>query len=88
MVAPIYPNPTMKYEYKVLPFIGKIKSGEGAEVAARQLQVVISEYAASGWEFVQLGDVNIEIQPGCLAGLLGQKAVYVKFDQLIFRRGY
>ena len=77
----------MKYEYRVVPFIGKVKSGQGAEIAAQQLQSLISSHVASGWEFVQLGDVNIEIQPGCLAALFGQKAAYVKFDQVIFRKG-
>jgi len=76
----------MKYQYKIVPFIGKIKSGQGADIAAQQLESVISQYVDAGWEFVQLGDVNIEVQPGCLAGLLGQKAAYVTFDQIIFRK--
>jgi hypothetical protein len=76
----------MKYQYKIVPFIGKIKSGQGADIAAQQLESLISMYVNEGWEFVQLGDVNIEIQPGCLAGLLGQKAAYVTFDQIIFRK--
>jgi hypothetical protein len=76
----------MSYQYKVVPFIGKLKSGESAEIAAQQLQSVISQNTSNGWEFVQLGDVNIEVQPGCLAGLLGQKAAYVTFDQVIFRK--
>ena len=76
----------MKYQYKIVPFIGKIKSGQGAGIAAQQLESVISQYVQAGWEFVQLGDVNIEVQPGCLAGLLGQKAAYVTFDQIIFRK--
>jgi hypothetical protein len=76
----------MKYQYKIVPFIGKIKSGQGAEIAAQQLESVISQYVTAGWEFVQLGDVNIEVQPGCLGGLLGQKAAYITFDQIIFRK--
>ena len=76
----------MKYEYKVVPFIGVIKSGQGADVAAQQLQSVISQYVGAGWEFVQLSDVNIEVQPGCLPALLGQKSSYLRFDQVIFRR--
>jgi len=76
----------MKYQYKIVPFIGQIKSGQGADVAAQQLESVISQHVNAGWEFVQLGDVNIEVQPGCLAGLFGQKAAYVTFDQIIFRK--
>lgn len=76
----------MKYEYKVIPFIGSIKSGQGADVAAQQLQSLVAQNATGGWEFVQLGDVNIEVQPGCLGALLGQKATYLRFDQIILRR--
>jgi len=76
----------MNYQYKVVPFIGKLKSGESAEIAAQQLQNLISQYTSQGWEFVQLGDVNIEIQPGCIAALLGQKASYITFDQVVFRK--
>ena len=76
----------MKYEYKVVPFIGSIDEGQGADVAAHQLQSVISDYARDAWEFVQLGDVNIEVKPGCLGKFLGKKSEYIRFDQVIFRR--
>lgn len=76
----------MSYQYKVVPFIGKIKSNQTAADVAGQLQSVISQHAAQGWEFYQMGDVNIEVQPGCLAGLLGTKVGYIRFDQIIFRK--
>ncbi|MHB8521891.1 MAG: DUF4177 domain-containing protein [Limisphaerales bacterium] len=81
----------MKYEYKVIPFIGKLKSGrfgslEDAGEVSKQLEAVISQQASQGWEFVTLNDVNIEIKPGCLAGLFGSKTAYMPFDQVIFRR--
>jgi hypothetical protein len=76
----------MKYEYRIIPFIGKIKNNEGASVAAKQLQLVINQNVNAGWEFVQLGDVNIEVQPGCLDGFFGKKASYITFDQIIFKR--
>ena len=82
----IYPETTMQYEYKVVPFIGQIKSGDSAQTAASQLQTAISSNARDGWEFYQLGDVNIEVQPGCLWALLGQKSAYVRYDQIVFRR--
>jgi hypothetical protein len=55
-----------------------------ADVAS-QLEALISQHAAAGWEFYQLSDVNIEVQPGCLAGLFGANAQYVRFDQIILR---
>ena len=58
----------MNYEYKVVPFIGKLKSGlfgdvEDAGEVSKQLEAVISQHASQGWEFVTLNDVNIEIKP-------------------------
>lgn len=75
-----------RYEYKVVPFIGQSKGNLSAQDVARQLETVIAQHAAAGWEFCQLGDVNIEVQPGCLAGLFGASVHYVRFDQLIFKR--
>jgi ABC-type polysaccharide/polyol phosphate transport system ATPase subunit len=74
-------------EYKVVPFIGKMKSGSNAQEVATQLQAAINQNSRDGWEFHSFNDVNIEVQPGCLAGLLGAKAAYVQFDQLVFKRG-
>lgn len=75
-----------KVEYKVIPFIGKIKSSGNAQEVGAQLQAAINQNATDGWEFHSFNDVNIEVQPGCLAGLLGAKAAYVQFDQLVFKR--
>lgn len=75
-----------KYQYQVVPFIGKIKSSQSAAEVSVQLQGIINQYAAQGWEFYQLNDVNIEVKPGCLASLFGARAAYIQFDQLIFRR--
>jgi hypothetical protein len=82
----------MKYEYRVLPFIGQMKSGlfgvvvQSAGEVSKQLESLINQQAREGWEFVTLNDVNIEIKPGCLAGLFGGKTAYLPFDQIVFRR--
>jgi len=75
----------MKYQYKVVPFIGQSTGQVSPAEVATQLETVIGDYVARGWEFYQLSDVNVEVQPGCIAGLLGAKAHYARFDQLIFR---
>jgi len=72
--------------YKVVPFIGKIKGAGSAEDVATQLNSVIAKYEGEGWEFVQLGQTTIEVSPGCIAGLLGQKVSYDTFDQIIFKK--
>lgn len=77
----------MRYQYKVVPFIGQSKGRLSAAEVASQLEFAISQYASQGWEFYQLSDVNIEVRPGCLAGLFGAEVQYARFDQLIFRSG-
>lgn len=75
----------MSGPYQVLPFIGKIKGKQSANDVSDQLEALINEGARNGLEFVQLGSVNIEVQPGCIAGLFGAKADYVRFDMAIFK---
>jgi len=74
------------YKYKTVAFMGVLKSSQGASEVASQLESLINENAAEGWEFYQLGSVNIEVKPGCLAGFLGRDSDYVRYDQIIFRR--
>jgi hypothetical protein len=73
------------FEYKVVPFIGQSRGSLSASDVALQLETVIRQQVAEGWEFYQLSDVNIEVQPGCIAGLFGAEVQYVRFNQLIFR---
>ncbi len=78
------------YEYLVIPFIGKIKSGffsvENAQTVSNQLQEVINKYSTMGWEYNSIEKVSIEVRPGCLAGLFGSETSYITFDQIIFRK--
>lgn len=76
----------MSYQYHVVPFIGKIKSGQSAAEVAGQLQNVISHHVSQGWELYQVSDVTIEVKPGCIASLFGTRVSYIRFDQIIFRR--
>ena len=71
---------------KVIPFIGESRGRLSANDVESQLQSVIAQHAAADWEFCQLSDVNIEVQPGCIAGLFGATVHYARFDQIIFRR--
>jgi hypothetical protein len=73
-------------EYQVVPFIGKIKGKQTATDVSKQLEILINEREKNGMEFVQLGAVNIEVQPGCLGGLLGASETYTRFDMAIFKR--
>jgi hypothetical protein len=79
-----------KYEYLVVPFIGRLNQGlfsvENARSVSRQLQSVINQYAERGWKFCSIEKVDIEVAPGCLASLFGAKTSYISFDQIVFRR--
>lgn len=76
--------------YKVVPFIGQVKSGffssDNAGTVSEQLQSAIEQQVNAGWEFHSFAKADIEVKPGCLASLLGSKTSYISFDQLIFRR--
>ena len=74
------------YEYRVVPFEGRIKSGQAVNEVSLQLQSAIAQHAVGGWEFYQLGEVDIAVEPGCLAGFLGAKVSYASYNQLIFRK--
>jgi len=80
----------MAYEFKVVPFKGQIKTGvfssEGPQVASKQLEEAINQGVTQGWEFVEVSHINILTAPGCLAGLFGQRAVNIPYDQVIFRK--
>lgn len=79
-----------KYEYFVVPFVGRLKQGffssETARSVSRQLQSEINQYAERGWEFCSVEKVDIEVTPGWLASLLGAKTSHISFDQIVFRR--
>ena len=76
--------------YKVVPFIGLIRTGffssDNAGTVAQQLQTAIQAQMNAGWEFHTYAKVDIEVKPGCLAALFGAKTAYITFDQLVFRR--
>ena len=76
----------MSFEYKVVAFMGSTKGNQSADIVASQLTSLINSEATGGWELFQMGDVNIEVSPGCIAGLLGQKVTYIRFDQIVFRK--
>ena len=79
----------MLYKYRVVPFIGQIKGGsfstDNAQTVSQQLEEVINTHAQAGWEFVGVEKIGIEVQPGCLGALLGQKSAHITFDQIVFR---
>ncbi len=76
----------MAYQYRVVPFMGRMKGSGSANDVSKQLESVINTETRDGWEFLQLGSVDIQVSPGCLASLFGSKVSYMSYDQVIFRR--
>lgn len=78
----------MDYEHRVVPFLGDVRSRDkdSADKVAKQLQAVIDSNAVGGWEFYRIDQVQIAVQPGCLAGILGAKVTMIGLDQITFRR--
>lgn len=78
------------YEYKVVPFKGQVKGGlfsnEGPHTASKQLEDVIHQHLAQGWDFVDVSHIHILTEPGCIASLFGAKVNTVVYDQVIFRK--
>lgn len=74
------------YEYKVVPFQGNIQSGKNLGDVSLQLEILMNNAANDGWEFIELGDVAIKINPGCIWAFFGASASYLRYDQLVFRR--
>lgn len=79
----------MTYEYQMVqvPPAISVKSKEytGSE-AATYLQDVVNEKAVQGWEFYRVDPIGIQVQPGCLAGLLGQSVQERTYYVVTFRK--
>lgn len=75
------------HEYRVVPFraTAKTQDARGAAQVAEQLQHAIQEHVNAGWEFVRVEQVQMQINPGCIAALLGARANVVPLDQIVFR---
>ena len=79
----------MAYQYKMIqiPRNIRIKSKETYDkVAADYLENVVNEWAMQGWEFYRVDTIGIEEQPGCIAGLLGQKTSVTRYYVITFRK--
>jgi hypothetical protein len=74
------------YSYKVIPFRARVVGqGNPVEIAV-QLESTISQHAVEGFELLQVATVTVDVAPGCLGSLLGQKTQEITYEQLVFRR--
>lgn len=79
----------MSYVYKMVqapPTISvKEKAHKGTEAAA-YLESVVNEMAQQDWEFYRVDSIGVQLQPGCLGGLFGQKGSESLYYVITFRK--
>lgn len=62
------------------------KSGQKADVVLNPVAKVIESEAVGGWTFVNMYNMPIFVNPGCLAGLLGSKGGTDYFYMIVFKK--
>lgn len=77
------------YEYKMVQIPPNIeveaKKHKGNEAAA-YMETVVNDYAAEGWEFYRVDSIGVNVKPGCIAGLFGQKDAFATYYVISFRK--
>ena len=77
------------YQYKMIQVPPNIevqaKQHKGNEAAA-YLENIVNSNARDGWEFYRVDEIGVSVKPGCLAGLLGQKAAFANYYVVSFRK--
>ena len=73
----------MSGSYCVSFFRGVIRSGQGARDVSRQLEALLNGRDGLD-QFTVFAAVNVRVEPGCLAGLLGRNVAYDELDQILF----
>jgi hypothetical protein len=77
------------YQYKMIQVPPNIevqaKQHKGNEAAA-YLESVVNIHAKDGWEFFRVDAIGVNVKPGCIAGLLGQKDALSTYHVICFRK--
>lgn len=77
------------YQYKMIQVPPNIevqaKQHKGNEAAA-YLEGIVNANARDGWEFYRVDAIGVNVTPGCLAGLLGQKEAFSTYYVVSFRK--
>lgn len=77
------------YQYKMVQVPPNIevqaKTHNGTE-AAVYLEDVVNRNARDGWEFYRIDPIGVNVKPGCIAGILGQKEALITYYVISFRK--
>ena len=79
----------MSFVYKMIqvpPTIAvQAKTHQGNE-AALYLESVVNQMANDGWEFMRVDAVGVQVNPGCIMSLLGQRTTETTYYVVTFRK--
>lgn len=80
-------SPPIQFRYQMvqIPPTVVVAQTKGNE-AADYLQGVVNRYSDNGWEFYRVDQIGVQVAPGCLTVLLGQRAETVHYYVITFRR--
>jgi hypothetical protein len=74
-------------EIKVVPFVPQVTDVNPAGAAATELQSIINQMQAQGWEFVSLSSLQTAVKAtGCNSSQNKGQASIVNIQLLIFRK--
>jgi hypothetical protein len=79
----------MSYEYNMVQIASDLTVSANARQgneAADYMQQVVNEEAIDEWEFYRVDSISVEVQPGCIASLIGLKSTYYNYRVITFRR--
>lgn len=77
------------YQYKMVQVPPSINVQEKSQVgneAAVYLEGIVNEQAKEGWEFYRVDSIGVNVQPGCISALAGQKAAEATYYVVSFRK--
>ena len=77
-------------EFQTVPFNPVIKekeaTKEGAAAIARQMEEQITSASTNGWTFKSYETIQVTVNHGCLAALVGKGSSIVTYGVLVFQR--
>lgn len=78
----------MAYSYKMIqiPQSIEVKGKDANQAAATYVESTVNQMASQGWEFYRIDLINVLEQPGCLGWLIGNRANYVTYSVITFRK--
>lgn len=74
-------------EFKVVPFTARITRDDSKAAVAKQVQLMIDNHLATGWEYVRMERIETSVAPtkGCF-GIGAQPGYTTAIQMLIFKK--